>query len=305
MVVVVGQTCKKIANSCEKGIYHISQQWRLKRACASAESYQSLRCSLTQYRELEEANKKEPEIWPHSWIAACICFRRITDHHYPHDLSRLMTKPTKWSVHPAKTQVSLGICPTKTDQAGHKPRLIRVLAGRTCHFVGFVMRRLIFTCNSSNILLFGTYQVNAHIWEGFKNILSIVEVTTDSRTLTTGAHLDLSGKELPSVQFSILWCIMLWIGTTENGVHHTWMHDTLSLMDTRAQLSKTNDVVSYRDVKISNILYIKTLPFFAEKMWGAFAVQSSSHFFQQKILALLILGTLEDLMNRWLTISLS
>ena len=35
---------------------------------------------------------------------------------------------------------------------------------------------------------------------------------------------------------------------------------------TRAQLFKTNDVLSLRDVQISNILYIKTLPFFADKM---------------------------------------
>ena len=27
------------------------------------------------------------------------------------DLSRLMTKPTKWHVRPAKTQISLGVCP--------------------------------------------------------------------------------------------------------------------------------------------------------------------------------------------------
>ena len=30
----------------------------------------------------------------------------------------------------------------KTDQTGRMPRLIRVFAGRTCQFVGFVMRRL-------------------------------------------------------------------------------------------------------------------------------------------------------------------
>ena len=30
----------------------------------------------------------------------------------------------------------------KTDQTGRMPRLIRVFAWRTCHFVGFVMRRL-------------------------------------------------------------------------------------------------------------------------------------------------------------------
>ena len=80
-------------------------------------------------------------------------------------MSRLMTKPIKWHVHPAKTQISLGICPVwsefslwaqwvakdlsflhadrkDSDQTGRMPRLILVVAGRTCHFVGFVMRWL-------------------------------------------------------------------------------------------------------------------------------------------------------------------
>ena len=76
-------------------------------------------------------------------------------------LSRLMTKPTKWHVRPAKIQISLGIRPVwsessmsawsklgflatdwahseDSDQTGR----IWVFAGRTCHFVGFVMLRL-------------------------------------------------------------------------------------------------------------------------------------------------------------------
>ena len=60
---------------------------------------------------------------------------------------------------PVKTQIIIGICPdwsafvvrysqrliyvimltTKTDQSGQMPRPIRVLAGRTGHFVGFVI----------------------------------------------------------------------------------------------------------------------------------------------------------------------
>ena len=47
--------------------------------------------------------------------------------HYPWkqklDLSQCMTKPTKWSVHPAKTQISLGILGIHADsedaQADH------------------------------------------------------------------------------------------------------------------------------------------------------------------------------------------
>ena len=82
-------------------------------------------------------------------------------------MSRLTTKPTKWFVRPAKTQISLGIrlvwsesslCAQwvakdpsflhadseDSDQTGRMPRLIWVFAGRTCHFVGFVMSWLIY-----------------------------------------------------------------------------------------------------------------------------------------------------------------
>ena len=71
----------------------------------------------------------------------------------------------------AKTHISLGIClvwseslpctqwvvkdpsflhvdSKDSDQTGRMPRLIWVFAGRTCHFVGFVMRRFIFVLNS-------------------------------------------------------------------------------------------------------------------------------------------------------------
>ena len=69
-------------------------------------------------------------------------------------LSHLLTKPTNWHMRPAKTQISLGICPVwsesslcaqwvakdpsflhadseDTDQTGWMPRLIWVFAGRT------------------------------------------------------------------------------------------------------------------------------------------------------------------------------
>ena len=86
----------------------------------------------------------------------------------------LMTKPTKWHLRPTQTQISLGIRPVwsesslsawrklgslathwalseDSDQTGRMPSLIWVFAGRTCHFVGFVMRRLkqAFLCNKS------------------------------------------------------------------------------------------------------------------------------------------------------------
>ena len=80
--------------------------------------------------------------------------------------NRLTTKPTKWHVHPAKTLISQGIrqvwsesLPSAwrklwslatdwahdddSDQTGRMPRLTWVFAWHTCHFVDFVMRRLI------------------------------------------------------------------------------------------------------------------------------------------------------------------
>ena len=73
---------------------------------------------------------------------------------------------TKWSVRPAKKKINLGIRPVwsessqcaqwvakdprflhadseDSDRTGRMPRLIWVFAGRTCHFVGFVVRWLI------------------------------------------------------------------------------------------------------------------------------------------------------------------
>ena len=96
------------------------------------------------------------------------CYIRGRFHsRYDSYLSRNMTKPTKWPVSPAKTQISLGIRPVwsesslstwrnlgslvthwahskDSDQTGRMHRLIWVFAGRTYHFVGFVMRRLTF-----------------------------------------------------------------------------------------------------------------------------------------------------------------
>ena len=76
--------------------------------------------------------------------------------------SRLMTKPTNWHVRPARLGIrpvwsesslsarsKLGSLATHwahskdSDQTGWMPMLIWVFAGRTDHFVGFVMGRLI------------------------------------------------------------------------------------------------------------------------------------------------------------------
>ena len=86
---------------------------------------------------------------------------------YQNHLSHCMTKPTKWHVRPAKTDQPghppslsrffnvrwMGIAKHTrflhadsegTDQTGRMPRLIWVFGGRTGHFVGCIMPRLIY-----------------------------------------------------------------------------------------------------------------------------------------------------------------
>ena len=96
-----------------------------------------------------------------------------------------MAKQTKWYVRPAKTQISLCINPVwsesslsawrklgslvahcahseGSDHTGRMPRLIWVFAGRTCHFVGFVVRRLKLS-SSNHLICFSEFQSKG-IW---------------------------------------------------------------------------------------------------------------------------------------------
>ena len=76
-------------------------------------------------------------------------------------LSHLMTKPTKWSLRPVRTPISLGVCPVWSDSLGRwgpnvslcgEQRLwsdwvdaVLIWVFSTCkgHFVGFVVKQLI------------------------------------------------------------------------------------------------------------------------------------------------------------------
>ena len=112
----------------------------------------------------------------HPWF-----FRYISSYFKFHDFSHLMTKPTKWHVRPAKTRISLVIrlvwsesslsawrklgslttlwAQAKTNQTGQMPRLIWGFTGSTCHFVGFVVRWLIFPCMEKKISFFYIFHV--------------------------------------------------------------------------------------------------------------------------------------------------
>ena len=57
------------SSSWDYGTYHIGEQWRLRPACASAQSLQSLRCSHTKSLEVDERSDQISDISPH-WMVA-------------------------------------------------------------------------------------------------------------------------------------------------------------------------------------------------------------------------------------------
>ena len=52
----------------EFGTYSLCEQWRFRRACASAQSRQNLRCSHIQAVNQEEPSDRKPDPWP-LWTA--------------------------------------------------------------------------------------------------------------------------------------------------------------------------------------------------------------------------------------------
>ena len=96
-------------------------------------------------------------------VTSLFCLKRVITSKAANEPPR--DKTNTMTVRPAKTQISLDIRPVwsesslcaqrvakdpsflhadseDSDQTGRMPRLIWVFAGRTCHFVGFVMMRL-------------------------------------------------------------------------------------------------------------------------------------------------------------------
>ena len=52
------------AATSEFGTYRLCEQRRFRRACASAQSLQNLRCSLIQAVSQEEPSDRKPDPWP-------------------------------------------------------------------------------------------------------------------------------------------------------------------------------------------------------------------------------------------------
>ena len=108
----------------------------------------------------------------HIWTTEAYLYYKLTNG--PKGSGELKT-----TVHPVKTQISLGICPVcsesllgaqwvakdpsflhadseDSDQTGLMSKLIQVSAGRTCHFVSFVMRWFNYITKNLTLLYFET-----------------------------------------------------------------------------------------------------------------------------------------------------
>ena len=169
-----------------KSVYAIYEQQRHRSTCASAQSEQRLCCSLPRWfntscfyirnfkplpSSCDCAGRFESTLVTRLNFSVSLQQNGMNDAKSAVDLAiyvnvsfvdkymgRLMTKPTEWSVRPAKTQTSLGIRPAwsesslsalrkpgssathwaqseGSDQTGRMPRLIWVFAGHTCHSV--------------------------------------------------------------------------------------------------------------------------------------------------------------------------
>ena len=77
------------------------------------------------------------------WIAKDPSFLH-TDSEYSDQTGRMPSESSLFAQWIAKNPSFLHADSEYSDQTGRMPRLIWVFAGSTCHFVGFVMRRLIF-----------------------------------------------------------------------------------------------------------------------------------------------------------------
>ena len=98
-----------------------------------------------------------------------------------------MTKPTKWPMRPAKTQISLGIFPVwsepslcaqwvaqdpsfiqadneDSDQTGQMPRLIWVFAGRICILLVLSRCGSIYYMDDNNQFCSHLFKVQRHLW---------------------------------------------------------------------------------------------------------------------------------------------
>ena len=118
-------------------------------------------------------------------------------------MSCLMTKPTKWlcaqrrlrsawasaqsdqsslcTQWVAKDPSFLHADSKDSDQTGRMPRLIWVFAGRTCHFVGFVMRRLNYKeadKDYKNVLW--AWEIEKSVWGSLFGIRRLCQVMPNS-----------------------------------------------------------------------------------------------------------------------------
>ena len=84
----------KWASSWDYETYHIDDQRRLRQACASVQSSQSLRCLHTWRMEVDKRADQNSGIYPHQKVAHARLKNEFTEHEKYHNLMSWL----KWSM---------------------------------------------------------------------------------------------------------------------------------------------------------------------------------------------------------------
>ena len=137
-------TVYNLASSVEKSTYHMAEQRRPRRDCVDARAFAVRTNSIWTATWQNQQNDlcAQRRLWS-AWKSA----QSDQSLHCPHE----GTLSTHW----AHSEDS--------DQTGRMPRLIWVFAGRTCHFVSFVMWRLIWNQ--------GKIQTKSHMSDPFERAM--------------------------------------------------------------------------------------------------------------------------------------
>ena len=113
----------------EFGPYRLCEQRRFRRACASAQSRQNLRCSLIQAVSQEEPSDRKPDLWP-LWMAGHAQLKFVMT-----ECSKTQIRLTgpKWNIKSVKFLLHLSIYIRSHSHRKQQPN--NQLPSNSCHAV--------------------------------------------------------------------------------------------------------------------------------------------------------------------------
>ena len=198
-------------------------------------------------------------------------------------LSCLMTKPTKWHERPAKTQISLGIRPVwsesslsawrklgslaiywmhseDSDQTGRMPSLIWVFVWRTCHFIGFVMRRPVCLVQTHMIYsLFAELRTQPGINNMALMICLLIAQTLYQLGVNRASSVPAWGCQTLGVILHFSWLLVIfWIYVCSIPMFRVFGTTTVSI-DSKSSTNQTVLYTAYTSITSALLVFINAI----------------------------------------------